>query len=371
MTGAGWLPQRHAAGGTMRDRERRKGTGRALLLLLVAMAAAPRAAAALTPDEENTIAVFGRLARGVVYITTVFAHEGPAPATARRGVGSGFIVSDEGHVLTNAHVVEGSEDILVTIAGERRKARVVGLDSATDVAVLQIENPPSDLTVIPLGGSAGLRIGQKVLAIGNPFGLSQTLTVGVVSGLDRLLPTTRETIAGHVIQTDAAINVGNSGGPLLTSEGEAVGVNTALIQGAQSIAFAIPIDTVKAVLPQLLKEGRVIRPWIGIGGKFVDEGLRKVFNVPLTSGFLVEDVGKGSPAEQADIREGTLDVTVNGIRFLLGGDIITQVNDQPIRTSEDFFKALAGLKVGDELRLTIFRGGQTLTKTLTLAERPR
>jgi S1-C subfamily serine protease len=308
----------------------------------------------------------------VVYVTTIFGHEGPAAPAARRGVGSGFIVSGEGHVLTNAHVVEGSDDILVTIAGQqRRKARLIGLDAATEVAVLQIENPPPDLTVIPLGSSAGLQIGQKVLAIGNPFGLSQTLTVGVVSGLDRLLPTTRETVAGHVIQTDAAINVGNSGGPLLTSDGKAVGVNTALIQGAQSIAFAIPIDTVKAVLPQLLKEGRVIRPWIGISGKFVDEGLRKVFNVPLTSGFLVEDVGKGSPAERADIREGTLDVTVKGVRFLLGGDIITQVNDQPIRTSEDFFKALAGVEVGDELRLTLFRGGETLTRTLTLAERPR
>ena len=346
---------------------------RALILLLVAMGAAPSAAmAGLSPDEENTIAIFRRLAPGVVYITTVFAHEGPAAPATRRGVGSGFIVSREGLILTNAHVVEGSDEILVTIAGEgRRKGRVVGLDAATDVAVLKIENPPPDLTVVPLGSSASLQIGQKVLAIGNPFGLSQTLTVGVVSGLDRLLPTTRETIAGHVIQTDAAINVGNSGGPLLTSDGEAVGVNTALIQGAQSIAFAIPIDTVKAVLPQLLKEGRVIRPWIGISGKFVDEGLNKVFNVPLTSGFLVEDVGKGSPAERADIREGTLDVTVNGVRFLLGGDIITKVNDQPIRTSEDFFKAMAGGKVGDEFRLTLFRGGQIITKTLTLAERPR
>ena len=358
----------------MGERDSRGGAWRrALVLLLTAMgAASPAATAALTPDEENTTAIFRRLAPGVVYITTVFGHEGPAATTARRGVGSGFVVSGEGHVLTNAHVVEGSDDILVTIAGqERRKARVVGLDAATDVAVLKIENPPPDLTVIPLGSSSHLQIGQKVLAIGNPFGLSQTLTVGVVSGLDRMLPTTRETVAGHVIQTDAAINVGNSGGPLLSSDGEAVGVNTALIQGAQSIAFAIPIDTVKAVLPQLLKEGRVIRPWVGINGKFVDEGLRKVFNVPLTSGFLVEDVGKGSPAEQADIREGTLDVTVNGVRFLLGGDIITQVNDQPIRTSEDFFKALAGVKVGDDLRLTLFRGGQTLTKTLTLAERPR
>ena len=358
----------------MGERDSRTGTrGRAFALLLVAMGATPSVAVAgLSPDEENTIAIFRRLAPGVVYVTTVFAHEGPAAPAARRGVGSGFIVSAEGLILTNAHVVEGSDDILVTIAGEgRRKARVIGLDAATDVAVLRIENPPPDLTVVPLGSSASLQIGQKVLAIGNPFGLSQTLTVGVVSGLDRMLPTTRETIAGHVIQTDAAINVGNSGGPLLNSNGEAVGVNTALIQGAQSIAFAIPIDTVKAVLPQLLREGRVIRPWIGIAGKFVDEGLSKVFNVPLTSGFLVEDVGKGSPAERADIREGTLDVTVNGVRFLLGGDIITKVNDQPIRTSEDFFKALGGGKVGDELRLTLFRGGQVLTKTLPLAERPR
>ncbi|MBI3003720.1 MAG: trypsin-like peptidase domain-containing protein [candidate division NC10 bacterium] len=358
----------------MREREGLRGAaGRALVLLVLALGAGwPVQAAGRTPDEENTIAVFRRLAPGVVYITTLFAQEGPAPAPARRGVGSGFVVSPEGHVLTNAHVVEGSEDIRVALPGhERRRARLIGLDAATDVAVLQIENPPPDLTVIPLGTSTGLEIGQKVLAIGNPFGLSQTLTVGVVSGLERFLPTSRETVAGHVIQTDAAINVGNSGGPLLTSDGQAVGVNTAIIQGAQSIAFAIPIDTVKAVLPQLLREGRVIRPWIGISGKFVDEGLRKVFNVPLTSGFLVEDVGKGSPAERADIREGTLDVTVNGVRFLLGGDIITQVNDQPIRTSEDFFKALAGLHVGAELRLTLFRDGQTLTKTLTLAERPR
>lgn len=358
----------------MRKREGLRGTARrALVLLVLALGPAwPLQAAGLTPDEENTIAIFRRLAPGVVYITTIFAQEGPAPAPARRAVGSGFVVSPEGHVLTNAHVVEGSEDIRVALSGqERRRARLIGLDAATDVAVLQIENPLPDLTVIPLGTSTGLEIGQKVLAIGNPFGLSQTLTVGVVSGLDRLLPTTRETVAGHVIQTDAAINVGNSGGPLLTSDGLAVGVNTAIIQGAQSIAFAIPIDTVKAVLPQLLREGRVIRPWIGISGKFVDEGLQKVFNVPLTSGFLVEDVGKGSPAERADIREGTLDVTVNGVRFLLGGDIITQVNDRPIRTSEDFFKALAGLQVGAELRLTLFRDGQTLTKTLTLAERPR
>ncbi|MGH7409155.1 MAG: S1C family serine protease, partial [Candidatus Methylomirabilales bacterium] len=246
----------------MRERDSRGGAWRrALVLLLVAMgAASPAARAALTSDEENTTAIFRRLAPGVVYVTTVFAHEGPAAPAVRRGVGSGFVVSGEGHVLTNAHVVEGSDDILVTIAGqERRKARLVGLDAATDVAVLKIENPPPDLTVIPLGSSSHLQIGQKVLAIGNPFGLSQTLTVGVVSGLDRMLPTTRETVAVNVIQTDAAINVGNSGGPLLSSNGEAVGVNTALIQGAQSIAFAIPIDTVKAVLPQLLREGRVIR----------------------------------------------------------------------------------------------------------------
>jgi S1-C subfamily serine protease len=250
------------------------------------------------------------------------------------------------------------------------RAELAGVDPILDLALLRIPVPAKGLSAATLGDSEKMEIGEEVMAIGNPFGLEQTLTVGVISGINRTLPTAPMSLRLPLIQTDAAINPGNSGGPLVDRCGEVIGINTAMLGFAENIGFAVPINVAKQVLPQLQEKGRVIRPWLGVGGKFVQEELGKIINLPFTDGFMVETVEPESPAERAGLNEGDLPVTIGGTEFLFGGDIIIAVNGRSFTGPEDLARLVSSLQVGDIVRLTLFERGETREIELRLTERP-
>jgi S1-C subfamily serine protease len=255
--------------------------------------------------------------------------------------------------------------------GTSLPAELLGTDVLFDLAVLRIPSGRAGvLPVAPLGDSERLRVGEEVLAIGNPFGLDQTLTRGVISAINRILPNTPLSLKEPLIQTDTPINPGNSGGPLVNRCGEVVGITTAIMPDAQNIGFAIPISLVKAALPSLLTHGRIIRPWLGVQGLLVGRPLRELLRIPLTDGLLIEIVEPGSPAEAAELRGGQLDLTIDGQAVLIGGDIITAVNGKPVDTPEKLADAMKDLGVGATARLTVFRGGQTREVECVLPERP-
>jgi S1-C subfamily serine protease len=255
--------------------------------------------------------------------------------------------------------------------GTTLQAKPVGADPLFDIALIRV--PPPSKGTLPtgtLGDSDKLLVGEEVYAIGNPFGLDQTLTRGIVSAVNRLLPGASLSLSEPLIQTDAAINPGSSGGPLVNRCGEVVGITTALLPEAQSIGFAVPSNLIKAVVPALVSTGSVVRPWFGVQGQFVSPSLKELLRVPLVDGFLVEVVEPGSPAANAGVEGGDLDVTISGEGILLGGDIITTVNGVPIGDPEILGRALAKLTVGDKVRMTILRGKETRTIEIVLVQRP-
>jgi S1-C subfamily serine protease len=283
-------------------------------------------------------------------------------------VGSGVIIEKDGQVLTNAHVVDGAASLQVALDnGDRYPARIMGLDPVLDLALLRVD-VRSALPVARLGDSSSLRVGEEVVAIGNPIGLDQTMTRGIVSGLNRVLPGVSDQ---PMIQTDAPINPGNSGGPLVDRCGNVVGVNTFISEDAQAIGFAVPVNAVKGVLKELRELGRVVRPWLGLQGRGVDSKLSSVVRLPLTPGYLVEIVYDGSPADRAGVRGGNLSVVVQGEEYLLGGDIVTSIQGTPVRNHHDYVAKVKTLKPGQRVRMTIVREGQSRELTLTVAERPR
>jgi len=321
---------------------------------------------------ESIPAIYDRVSPAVVSIASVTINPYQIADRVSRAVGSGVILDASGLVLTNAHVVFGRQAITVTLDdGTTVPGSVIGADPVFDVAVLRIPSPATGtLPVATPGNSARLRVGEEVLAIGNPLGLDQTLTRGIISAINRLLPDMPFSLMEPMIQTDASINPGNSGGPLLNRCGEIVGITTAIIPDAQNIGFAIPIDVVQAILPALLEKGHVVRPWVGIQGHLVIPPLKELLRLPLTDGLLVEVVEPGSPAEQAGVRGGQLDAVLYGQALLLGGDIITHLNDTPVDTPERLTGVMRSLHVGDTLRMTLFRLGRTQEVTLVLPERP-
>ncbi|MBO0723077.1 MAG: trypsin-like peptidase domain-containing protein, partial [Blastocatellia bacterium] len=228
----------------------------------------------------------------------------------------------------------------------------------------------SKLPVLSLGDSDKVRVGQEMLALGNPLGLDQSLTAGIVSAVNRVIPGTFFSLQEPLIQVDTPINHGNSGGPLLNRCGEVVGITTAIIPDAQNIGFAIPINLAKAVIPDLIKQGHLSRPWLGFHGQFIDENLQSFLKIPLTTGFLIEVIEPGSPAEQAKLQGGEIELTIGGDDFLLGGDIITSLNGTALKTQDDVLKALDTLKVGDDVSLTVFHDGKELHVKYKLPERP-
>jgi serine protease Do len=346
----------------------------ASLLAGAAVLGAPRPARASDDGgcTESIPAIYDRVSPAVVSIASVTINPYQTADRVSRAVGSGVILDASGLVLTNSHVVFGRQAITVTLDdGTTVPGSVIGADPVFDVAVLRIPSPATGtLPVAVPGNSARLRVGEEVLAIGNPLGLDQTLTRGIVSAINRLLPDTPFSLMEPMIQTDASINPGNSGGPLLNRCGEIVGITTAIIPDAQNIGFAIPIDVVQAILPALLEKGHVVRPWLGIQGHLVVPPLKELLRLPLTDGLLVEVVEPGSPAEQAGVRGGQMDAVLFGQALLLGGDIITHLNDKPVDTPERLTGVMRSLHVGDTLRMTLFRLGQTQEVTLILPERP-
>ena len=344
-----------------------------LILIATATPLSPTDLAALDVEDQLISNLYERVGPSVVHITarviTLDFFWGPMPS---EGTGSGFVLDKEGHIVTNYHVVEGAESVTVILSDETEApAQVIGVDPLNDLAVLKIEVPPEKLVPVTLGDSSTLRVGQRAIAIGNPFGLDRTLTTGVISALGRPLRTSRDTVIYNVIQTDAAINPGNSGGPLLNSRGQVIGVNTAIRQNAEGIGFAVPVDTVKRVVPELIAHGHYPHPWLGVLGYSLTPELARALNLPTDSGVLVARIYRGSPAQQAGVRGASREVIVGNRRLLVGGDILVAVNDHPIKNWDDLREYLEeNTRVGQEVRLTVIRDGEPLSLTATLAEQP-
>ncbi len=337
--------------------------------------AVPAAAAPSTPltDEERVnIDVYQRLSRGVVNITsTTLEYTWFFEPVPRQGVGSGVILDEKGHIVTNYHVIEDARRLEVTLHDEQVvEAKVVGQDPINDLAILKIECPGSGCSPIPLGTARGLQVGQRVLAIGNPFGFQSTLTTGIVSSLGRSLRTEYGYI-DDLIQTDAAINPGNSGGPLLNASGQLIGINTAIFSRAgdsAGIGFAVPVDTLKRVLPDLLEYGRVQRPWFGATGRALWRRLARALELPVEEGFLVERVEPGSSADRAGLRGG--DRRVLGNRgVIIGGDVITEMGGRAIASSADLVRVLEDKKPGDRIEIVYYRDGRRVESTMELVGR--
>jgi len=292
------------------------------------------------------------------------------------GMGSGFVYSDEGYVITNQHVVQDAERVMITfLDGEAYIGNVVGSDRDLDIAVVKVEPTNTYLQPIKIGDSSKLKVGEKIAAIGNPFGLSGSMTSGIVSQMGRLLPQETGYSIPDVIQTDAAINPGNSGGPLINMKGEVVGINTA-IQSAtgefSGIGFAVPSNTVKKVVPVLIQNGEFKHPWMGISGTDVDPELAEVRELNSSKGFLVVSVIEGSPAETAGLLGVTETKEMDGREFALDGDIILSIDGETVRKISDILVHLQREKsVGDEMVLSVNRGGEILELTMVLEERPQ
>jgi len=299
----------------------------------------------------------------------------------QRGTGSGFLIDRDGHIVTNNHVVEGAEEVqILFFDGTTVRADILGTDADSDLAVVQADIPGHLGAIEPLqlGDSDTLQIGQRAIALGNPFGLRGTLTTGIVSALGRSLPLGRASVAigarfsiPELIQTDAAINPGNSGGPLLDSKGLVIGVNTAYDPEAFGVGFAVPANTVKRVIPRLIEEGRYPYPWLGISGTDLSIEIVEEMDLPVQSGAIVTGVTPNSPADRAGIRGSDENVERLGREFPVGGDVIVAIDDQEVRQFEDLLVyILRSTEVGQKVTLSIIREGQERTITVQLGERP-
>ncbi|HYF27515.1 MAG TPA: trypsin-like peptidase domain-containing protein, partial [Baekduia sp.] len=330
----------------------------------------------LTPSQ-----IYKRYAPGVVFITAERVERVQSPfdlypsEQRSQGTGSGFVIDDNGEILTNAHVVSGATDVQVQFADKKSvKAKIVGQDVSTDLALLKVDPEGLDLRPLPLGSSRDVQVGDPTIAIGNPFGLDRTLTTGVVSALQRRIQAPNGFAISDVIQTDAAINPGNSGGPLIDAAGRVIGVNSQIetagtSRGNVGIGFAVPIDTAKRILPDLEKSGKVERAYLGVLGLTIDGSL-DALDLPADSGVLVQEVTPGSPADKAGIRAGEIQASLNGETIVLGGDIITKVAGQEIKRQDDLARLVQSKKSGEELEVRLLRGGKERTVKVKLADRP-
>lgn len=339
---------------------------------VVLLACLPFPASALnTPEEINTVRVYKKMSVATVLITSAYASSHHLNQDIGKGIGSGVLIDDQGLIVTNAHVVQGAAKLTVMLHdGTRLPAQLIGSDMVYDVALLRVTVPKGKYPHAQLGNSDKLEVGQKVIAIGHPFGLGYAMSTGIISGFGKLLETKQEVFQDRIIQTTTPINPGNSGGPLVDSDDRVIGINTAILLGAQNIGFAIPINTVKSVMADLQTYGRVIRPWLGVKGKFVTEELRTLIALPMVDGLLVQDVDESSPAAKIGLAAGELDVTVEGEPWVLGGDILVSINGQDLRTPGNYARTLQGLKADQTVELRVFRDGDYRTVSVTLGERP-
>ncbi len=330
----------------------------------------------ITEDEKNNIAVYEKVADGVVNVTSIAMQmDFFFNAFPTQGSGSGSIIDMKGHILTNHHVVANAQKLEVTLAdGSKWPAKLVGSDPDNDLAVIKIEAPKEKLKVIPMGDSKNLKIGQKVLAIGNPFGLQRTLTTGIVSSLGRTIRSEVGTLIEDVIQTDAAINPGNSGGPLLNSEGEIVGINSAIISptgGSVGIGFAIPVNTAKRVAPELISKGYVTYPYIGATIQSLIPEMAKFLKLKIERGAMISEVVKGGPADKAGLKGGNQRVQVGNMIVLVGGDIVVKADQKDVKTNDELIHYIREKKPGDTILLKVFRKDSFIDMKVTLGERPR
>jgi 2-alkenal reductase len=338
--------------------------------------------AVLRAEEEVLAALYESVSPSVVSIS-VSGESGSV--LGELGEGSGFVWDEQGHIVTNNHVVESARTVIVNFFdGTQTTAEVVGTDPDSDLAVLRAQAMPEALRPVTVGSSADLRVGQRVIAIGNPFGFNQTLTVGVVSAVQRTVPGRISAQGGsfrltNLVQTDAAINPGNSGGPLLDIEGRVVGVNTLIFSRTPAansgVGFAVPVDKVKAVVPSLIADGRYETPYLGISAfSFsLTQGLAEALGLrEVDRGILVQSVEPRSPAAQAGVRGGQEQITLPGFAqpVTTGGDVIVAINDRPVREFDDLINYLDTRSVGDVVTLRIIRGGQEIEIPVTLGARP-
>jgi S1-C subfamily serine protease len=326
--------------------------------------------------------IYQQDAPGVAFVQ---AEQAPQPASpfnpfggggGGTATGSGFVIDTQGHILTNAHVVDGADKITVTLGknGSPIPAHVVGKDTSTDVAVLQVNAPSNELHPVQLGDSSQVNVGDPVVAIGNPFGLDRTATAGIVSALQREIKAPNGFTIRNVIQTDAPINPGNSGGPLLDADGRVIGITSQIESpnggGNVGIGFAVPINTVREVAKQLIENGQVQHAFLGITGADVTPQIADVLNLPVSQGALVQSVVPGSPADDAGVKAGTAQVTIDGQQLRAGGDVITAVDGHDVKTMDDVANAVDSKQPGDDIQLTLNHGGDERTVTATLTNRP-
>ena len=331
-------------------------------------------------------AIYKHAAPGVVQVTATQVVSTPGvdpfgfafPAQQKsQALGSGFVIDKAGHIVTNYHVVEHARSVDVSFSNnESMKAKLVGADPSTDIAVLQVDTHARALTPLPLGNSDVVRVGDSVVAIGNPFGYDRTVTAGIVSALQRVIRAPTSYSIDHVIQTDAALNKGNSGGPLLDARGDVIGVNSQIAAGDSGasgnvgIGFAVPINTVKTVAAQIIKSGHAEHAYLGISVQPVSQTAVKLFHLPATHGLLVASVQPGSGAAKAGLRPGTGNATLAGETYPLGGDLITKIDSTPLYSLDQLRDVIGQKQPGDEAQLEVYRGDQRHALTVKLGRQP-
>jgi S1-C subfamily serine protease len=344
--------------------------------LAPAAEAPARGANGLTQEEETVISVYRMASPGVVHITsTVLSQDFFFRVVPERGTGSGLVIDEKGLILTNNHVVENAESLEVTLADKVKvPAKLVGRDPNNDLAVIRINAGKERLVPLRLGDSSLLQVGQTAIAIGNPFGLERTVTRGVISAIGRTLKSDTGRQIRNVIQTDAAINPGNSGGPLLNSRGEVIGINTAIFTpsgGSVGIGFAVPVNTAKMLLPQLITKGRASHPWLGISGLDINPTVAKALSLPVKEGVMIAQVAPNGPAARAGLRGSQRRVRVGNYMVNVGGDIIQSLDSQKIASVDDLTAFLdERKKAGDDVRVEVLRDGKPLSVAVRLGELP-
>jgi S1-C subfamily serine protease len=347
---------------------------------------APAAATQVADNNKLTVAeIYDRAASGVVQITSTTAAADDnlnnlptdTPPQPEQALGSGFVIDKGGHIVTNYHVIDGADEIEVSFSNQDTlKAKVVGTDPSTDIAVLRVEASSRGLTPLELGDSDDVLVGDPVVAIGNPFGLDRTATAGIVSAVQkRSITAPNGFTIDHIIQTDASINPGNSGGPLLNDQAQVIGVNSQISTASGSsgnvgIGFAVPSNTVKQVVAQLIATGKVDRAFIGIGGSTITPELARVFRLPVDTGVLVEKVGDGTAAERAGLKAGSTETVVSGQSYTLGGDVIVAADGKRVASIENLRDILAKHKPGDKIKLELYRGMKKQAVEITLGRQP-
>jgi S1-C subfamily serine protease len=347
----------------------------------------------VTPEADRTPVVFaqsGGLTYGDIYAaysSGVVQVEATGPLVSdpfdpfprrTRSLGSGFVIEKSGHIVTNYHVVKEAEVVTVSFSNDESvRARVIGIDPTTDLAVLKVNTPPRGLTPLRLGRSSSVRVGDEVVAIGNPFGYERSMTAGIVSAIGRVLQAPNELAIDNAIQTDAPINPGNSGGPLLNARGQVIGVNTQISTGGASdgsvgVGFAIPVDTVRSVTAQIIRVGKVEHAFFGIEATPLTDDIARLFRLPRQAwqGLVIDSVVPDSAADKAGLRAGNRTVIVGGESWRLGGDIIVAVEGEPVRTPERLRSVLARKRPGDEIDVEVYRADRRLRVTVKLGRAP-